>query len=64
MKSIKQTLCSCGRTAQWIGDLSGEPECWELIDLRRHENDDRVLWPRYYPGQEARHERRVNDIPT
>ena len=51
------TLCSCGRTAQWIGAISGEPECWELIDLRRHENDDTVLWHRYYPGQEARHER-------
>ena len=47
--------CSCGRTAQWIGAISGEPECWELIDLRRHWADKKILWKDYYPGQEARH---------
>jgi hypothetical protein len=48
--------CSCGRVAEWKGDLSGEPECFELIDLRRHENDDRIIWKSKYPGEKARHE--------
>jgi hypothetical protein len=52
-----QPLCSCGRIAEWIGATSGEPECWELIDQRRHENDDIVIWDIKYPGEKARHER-------
>jgi len=53
--SRKRLDCSCGRTAEWVGAISGQPECWELIDQRRHENDKTEIWQYKYPGQEARH---------
>jgi hypothetical protein len=51
-----QTLCSCGRTAVWIGKISGENECQELVDKRRHPTDKKVLWKDMYKDG-ARHER-------
>ncbi len=52
---MKQVRCSCGRYAEWVGELSGEPECWELIYLRRTAGDGTVCWTLKYPGEKARH---------
>ena len=52
--------CSCGRIAEWIGAISGKPECWEIIDIERYCADDTVIWPLKYPGEEPRHRKESN----
>jgi len=48
--------CKCGRIAVWIGAISGEPECGELADLRRHPTDKKMAWYDTYKV-DRRHER-------